>query len=179
MVEMTRRTKRGTIIVASMLVLASAVPVLGAREEVELGGAEVVLHEPGDYYTVQLPVPRVPAGKALTGAYLEFYVDVEGASDAVNETPVLEVYALEGELRGGSYQAELGKAAFGPRNVAIGLKRRVVVDVSEIVRGYLGDASKNHGLIISKLTGVRDGAFTLRDDVLGKGVAAKVTFYYR
>jgi hypothetical protein len=166
--------------------LAGATAALAARHAVDLTAGDVTAYgasagKAARYFSVKVPIPEVIRGKELYGAYVEMYVDVETVErdGPVNNAPVLEAFALESAVAGEVDEKQLGVPAFGPRNVARGENRRVVLDVTDIVRAYLDDPASNHGLIIGSLTGIRDGRFTVKTGVLGRDAMARVIFHYR
>ena len=63
------------------------------------------------------------------------------------------------------------------RNVVLGKNRRILVDITDIIKSYIDSPSKNHGLILGSLTGDRDGKFTIRNDVLGSGAPARIIYH--
>lgn len=181
------RSKKTALLVGIVASLLAGATIIEAKQiVVPLGQQHLGTHSPADtmlgsYYTFSIPIPAAITGKELFGAYLEFYVDATAleVGDVANDSPRLEVYALAGSL-GESLDAEdLATAALHPGNVMVGSNRRVMRDVTDIVRGYLETPQSNHGLVLGSLTGSRDGLFTLKPDVLGKGVVARLILNYR
>ena len=183
---MSRKVVVVLAVAAACALLTGATAAEAARYAVDLTADDVtayaVTKDPGDHcYTVPVPIPQVVQGKELFGAYVVLYVDVESTevNGIVNETPVLDAFALKSDFAGEVDENELGAPAFGPRNVVRGQDRRVVLDVTDIVKGYLDDPASNHGLIIGSVTGIRDGRFTVKTGVLGRDAMARVIFHYR
>jgi hypothetical protein len=183
---MSRKVVFVLAITAACSLLAGATAVNAARHAIDLTANDLVAYaastdEADRYYTVRVPVPEAIRGKELYGAYVVLYVDVEstGGDGFVNETPVLEAFALKSAFAGEVDENQLGAPAFGPRNVVRGVDRRVVLDVTDIVRSYLDDPASNHGLIIGSLTDIRDGRFTVKTGVLGRDAMARVIFHFR
>jgi hypothetical protein len=173
------------VIAASSLFVGASV-ANAARYAVDLTAEHLAAYgastdESAEYYTLGLPIPEVIRGKELYGAYVELYVDVESVEKdgPVVDTPVLEVFALKSAFAGQVDEQQLGAPAFGPRNVARGEDRRVIFDVTDIVRTYLEDPASNHGLIFGSLTGIRSGRFTVKSGVLGRDAIARIIFHFR
>lgn len=150
---------------------------VGARDVATYNAAETGL---GDYYVVRFEVPDRVKSSGLDHAYLELYLDV-GAREIdgyVEDTPLLEVYALKTDF-GGTLTPEQFEAQSVPtvRNILLGENRRVVIDITEIVRAYIADPDKNHGLIVGSLTGARVGLFSITPDEFPDGALARITFF--
>jgi hypothetical protein len=134
----------------------------------------------GDYYTLQFEVPSEIAGKKLFGAILEFYVDATGATrnELSVRIPVIEIYALKSAF-GGSLSSENMDVATGTiLNVPPGEGRRLRIDITNIVREYLKEPTKNYGLIVGGLADHRDGSFEVETDAFSGGYIAKIDFHY-
>jgi hypothetical protein len=174
-----------TVVVVSLLLVA-VMPVHAKRVVVELGAQHLTDYTPaeeglGKYYTLALPIPEVVEGKEILGAYLELYLDVDAREidEVVSDTPHLDVFTLTQSL-GESMSAEaLGEAIPEPGYVMRGENRRVLRDITGIVRSVLATPTSNHGLILGSLTGVRDGLFTVKSSVLDQGVVARLIIHYR
>ena len=174
-------------IMAILVCVALHVTVANAyRHNVLLGSSNVSTHSPsntalGDYYVVSFEVPDEVKGRWLDKAYLEFYVDAAAivVNGYLNKTPVIEVYALKSAFSGSvnvnQFEPQTVPAM---RNIVVGQNRRVVIDITEMVRSYIETPSKNHGLIIGSLTGDRDGDFTLTNNQLGPAASVKISFFY-
>ena len=132
-------------------------------------------------YVVALDVPdTVKAGK-LVSAMLEFYGDVSAKpiDGWVNETPVIELYALNGPISEGVDLSVVKEPSAAVKAVRIGERRRIVLDVTSILRAWLEDPARNHGMILGSLRGGREGVFELQTDDFGPGQVARVTILYR
>ncbi len=164
------------------MMLASAADA--GRVSVYVTPADLSTYSPadatlGDYYVLQFEVPDEIKGQPVRWAFLELFCDVSAKemSGYLNEAPLIEVYALSSTFSG-----TLDPSQFEPqtlplvRNVAAGLNRRVVIDITEIVKSYIKNPAKNHGLIIGSLKGRRDGLFSVKSNSLGSGAVAKITF---
>jgi hypothetical protein len=175
-----------SVICVLLAILAIAVPESAAKKlSVFLGNTSLTSYEHadsarGDYYTLQIQVPQEIAGKRLYGAILEFTLDVSGAArDSVSvKIPVLEVYALEstfaGSLNGASVNTETGTI----RNLAPGNGRRVRIDITEVVKTYINQPSKNYGLIIGGLAPYREGNISVKQNAYKSGNVARIDFHY-
>jgi hypothetical protein len=179
---MTKKTLIG-LFAALVVVGLNASPSEATRTSVILSSDDITAHMPenpnlGTYYVVSVSVP--PEAARVQWAFLEFYVDVSSrASDELqNETPLFEVYALKGAFSG-----DIDLNQFQPqdlptmRPVAVGSGRRVVMDITEIVKVYIANPASNHGLIVGSLTGSRDGLFTLRSGEFGLSSLGRITFF--
>jgi len=174
-----------TVVVVSLLLIA-AMPAHAERLVVDLGAQHITDYTPaeqglGKYYTLAIPIPEAIDGKEIFGAYLELYLDVDAREidELVSDTPHLDVYTLTQSLGESMSEEALGTAAPEPGYVMRGENRRVVRDITGIVRGYLDAPSSNYGLILGSLTGVRDGLFTVKSGVLDQGVVARLIVHYR
>jgi hypothetical protein len=131
----------------------------------------------GNYYLLQIDVPEKLNGKEFLGAFLEFNADVAARSinDYINDTPVLEVYALSED-----YGNELDPSKFNTnslmrRNIRSGNNRSIKIDIKKIVKDVMSNPQNNHGIMIGSLTNSRDGLFTIKSS---NGRLATITYYY-
>jgi hypothetical protein len=117
----------------------------------------------------------------LERAILEVSVDVSAKRRGpyFNPAPVLQVYALA-EAYGESFDPEIlhadGRVV---RPVATGENRRVVLDVTEIVRSHLAGTTENNGLIVGSLTGMREGDFVFVSGRFPEGAVGRLRVYKR
>jgi hypothetical protein len=150
---------------------------VGARDVATYQAAETGL---GDYYVIRFEVPDRVKGGGLDHAYLELYLDAASREidGYVEETPLFEVYALKSDFQG-TLTPDQFEAQSVPtvRNVLAGEKRRVVIEITEIVRSHIADPDKNHGLIVGSLTGARVGLFYITSDEFPDGAVARITFF--
>jgi hypothetical protein len=112
-------------------------------------------------------------------ALLEVYVNVDARSREgyLNDTPVLEVFALT-EPFGSELDTERLERSTGvARPVALGSDRRVLLDVTRIVRACLGGTRTNYGIVVGSLTGMREGDFEMATGRLPGGVVAQLHVY--
>lgn len=179
------RTRIAAAVLAS-LALTGTTPPDRTRETVLIRPADVTVHdEPdttlGPYYTVSYAWPDGLTSSLLNRAILEVFLDVTAKprDEFLNASPLLEVYALTEPLTGAFDPAHLERTGRAIRPVAAGVGRRVVLDVTAIVRAHLEGRIQNHGLIIGSLTGERDGAFTLRSGGLPEGAVGRMLFFTR
>lgn len=175
--------KTSALIAVAILMLGSSVQA--DRFSVYVGANDVATYdaaEPGlgDYYVLHFQVPNRIRSNRLDHAYLELRFDVASREidGYLEETPLLEVYALKSDF-GGVIAPTQFEAQSVPtvRNVLVGEDRRVVIDITEIVRSYVEDPARNHGLIIGSLTGVRAGIFSIRAGGFPEGAVARITFF--
>jgi hypothetical protein len=133
----------------------------------------------GAFRVLRFTVPEAATGSRIDGVLLELHVVVTHR-DAVREgtTPVIEVLALSEECRGDEIPAS-APASTSAFNVAPGEGRKVTVDITEMVKGWISSPETNHGLAIRFPAALWNGAITIRDDALGGGKAAKVSFVYQ
>jgi hypothetical protein len=133
----------------------------------------------GAYYVLNLPVPEDVIGKRLDTVLLEFYVDVE-ADETIkfDYAPSIEVFPLtETSQLGRSPQFTTAHPTSRP--VALGDGQRVLLDITDIVKGWIESPSTNHGLVIGAFSGPKAGALNVRNDVIGSGKALQATFFYQ
>jgi hypothetical protein len=173
---------RAWLTVFAALILGAA-PALATRVVIPITGASLAAHdtEISAVYTLALPLPQWLGDVELFGAYLEMIVDVDAVEHDgfVDETPMLEVYALTGAFKGTVDPELYGVSAFGPRNVVRGENRRVLLDVTDIVRSLLANPTANHGLILGSLSGEREGIFAVQTGALGQDAVANLVIHYR
>ena len=134
----------------------------------------------GSYYVLQFDPPAGVTSRTLRHAFLEFFLDASAreVDSYTDNSPVLEVYALKSTFTGQLDPSQfMAQALPAVRNVAVGDERRVVVDITEIVRVYLEDSAENHGLIVGSLTGIRPGVFSIRTDKIGGSAVARVVLF--
>jgi hypothetical protein len=132
----------------------------------------------GDFYVLDVDVPQGLTVSNLHLAVLELRLDV-ASTDQAESTPVLEVYALNSAFTG-----TLNPEQFAPlttplhHNVAVGANRKMMLDITEIVKSYLETPSQNHGLVIGSLTGDRNGLFSIKSNALAPRIVARVVFLH-
>lgn len=167
-----------------LIVSAPYTSIKAAKLTIYLDNASVVTHTRLDsgasYYTLQFQVPIQLQGKELYGAFLEFYLDVVGeARDSASvRIPVLDIYSLSGAYGGQIDPSKFDRATGTVRNIPPGDNQRVLVDITEIVRNYIEDASTNYGLIIGGLEDMRDGSFTWKPNSFPSAGPARIIFHY-
>ncbi len=175
-------TSRSTLLFT--LVALSACLGIGSASAgsvvVPIGAAALstyALEESQPVYVLDIDIPADIAGKRLDGAFLEFYVDVALLESAEFEhVPSIDVGALKEAYTGaGEPATDRGSS----RAVALGSGRRVRVDITGIVKGWIANPESNRGLVVGALTGSRAGSFALRDDVLGGSAVATVAFIFQ
>jgi hypothetical protein len=151
-----------------------------------LPAESIVTHDPsdpalGDYYTFSLQFPATLQGRTIRDAVLECYVDVaaEEVNGHVNDTPMLQVFILDGPLIGEPTPEILRFPSPAARNVRLGTNRKAVLNIRDLVIDLLDDPTGDLELIMGSLLGTREGKFVLRSDVLPAGGAVKVIVWYR
>jgi hypothetical protein len=187
--------------IAAVMVILFGV-AMGSRAQeaageyvVSIGDDDVTSYPPvsegtGKYYTLEFDVPEIGSPSTLETAHVEFYVDAESFvlgdfhwfdADSVEhvgyqaKTPVLEIYALTSAIEDSVNVGQLDLETVVRRPVLVGANRRVLIDIAPIVRTFMAEPPKNHGIVIGSLTGDREGDFTLRDGAFGDGNRARVT----
>ena len=133
----------------------------------------------GQYYTLSYRLPSDLRAERLERAVLELYLDVRAKprGEYVNEAPVVEVYALKGSFAGSVQPEKLDVTTGTMRPVALGDGRRVLIDITEIVRAHLDGTLRNDGLVVGSLTGMREGDFSLVSDKFPQGAVGRVRIY--
>ena len=169
-----------------------------SKRTISLGASDVTTYTPtgadlGKYYTFQFQLPSDIQAGNLEIATLEFYVDVQAFrrgewqmldKDSVetigflNNTPALELYPLKSAFSGQVDFAQFDEKFRVVRQLIVGNDKRVVMDVTSVVRSYLRSPSKNHGFVVGSLSEMREGDFTIRTGILSPGCAAQIHIYY-
>jgi hypothetical protein len=181
---MTRIMTFWTAFALALLVSAAA---QGERITVDVSSNALTTHTStqqgyGDYYVLDLDLPEGITVATLDGAYLEVILDVDAreVADFRDNTPIFEVYGLSGTLSGEPTPNQFMTTDVPiVRNVALGDNRRVVVEITELVKTYLTTPSAKHGLILGSLTRRRDGLFTVKTGVGGMTGPVRLTFFTR
>ncbi len=181
-----RHLSRISVTVCALLLLTGAARTDSRRQIVLIRSSDVTLHaEPdsliGQYYTVSYALPDSLTSADLGQAILELFVDVRAKprDGFLNEAPMLEVYALNQPPTGRFNPESLSPEGRALRAVAVGSGRRVVLDVTRLVRSHLDGAIENNGLIIGSLTGMREGVFTFVSGRLPEGAVGQLRVYRR
>jgi hypothetical protein len=133
----------------------------------------------GQYYTISYVIPADLTADRLDQALLEVYVDVAAKTrnEYVNEAPILEVYALTAPFAGSVEYERLESHSRVARPVSLGMRKRVVLDITGIIRAQAAGELVNNGIVLGTVTGSRDGDFRLVEGVLGAGVVGRVRLY--
>ncbi len=95
----------------------------------------------------------------------------------VNEAPVLEAFALTQPFAGTLSVENLDTTTRAVSAVALGRSRRVLLDVTGIVRANLTGRMSNYGLVLGSVTGSRDGDFTLVSGRLPDSAVGRLRIY--
>jgi hypothetical protein len=109
------------------------------------------------------------------------YVDVRAKvrDGYLNEAPVLEVYALTQAWAGAVDPQIMDPETRAVRAVALGEGRRVLLDITDIVRDHLAGRVDNHGLVLGSVTGRREGDFQLVSGALPGDSVGRLRLYTR
>lgn len=183
-------------IAAILMALGMAVRAQDIATEcvVSIGSGDVTTYnalevEGPKYYKLAFQVPEGVDGNALESAVLEFFVDVASVTqgnfhwfdaDSVEHvgytapTPLLEVYALKSPISGSIQDGQLEKSTMACTPVLVGENRRVVIDITSIVRSFVIDSGRNFGIVVGSFTGLREGDFTIKESAFQDGSRARV-----
>ena len=133
------------------------------------------------YTILRIAIPPEITASGLVRAILEVRADVQAQTidGWMNETPIVEVYALSDDMTGSFNAAKLTKPSTMNRPIAVGSNKSVRIDITEAVVSWLENPSKNHGLVLGSFRGAREGSFTLKSDASREGALAAVTFLSR
>jgi hypothetical protein len=172
---------RTRIVTFAALLLAFAAGANAKKIAVELSQGDVTarpLAGRGTYYVVDLVVPEELAGKYVDSVVLEFFVDVTPDESIGPEyTPLVEVFPLTEQVRDGQ-PPRYATSYPSSRPIPVGDGQRVIIDITEIIRGWIASPATNHGLVLGSFRGPRVGALELRDDLLGTDKLLLVTFHF-
>ena len=180
-------TKRMSYLLIGVLLggLFSGENAFAARHVVLLASSEVATYSTsdptlGDFYTLQVQVPGIIQGKELYAALLEFYTDVFSVkiSGRYSRTPVIEAYELKTAFAGVVNPTQFETSSVALTNVVSGQNKRVILDITAIIKSYLANPASNHGIILGSLTASRDGKFSIRSGQIGAGTVARITYHY-
>jgi hypothetical protein len=174
------------VVALAVVALTGAAPTDASKQTILIRASDVTVRTDPDttigrHYTVAYSLPRDLTSADLDRAILEVSVDVSAKrrGDYFNPAPVLEVYALEqayGERFDPAILRADGRAV---RPVAVGAGRRVVFDVTGILRSHLDGAMENRGLIVGSLTGMREGDFVFVSGRFPEGAVGLLRVYRR
>jgi hypothetical protein len=147
----------------------------------------------GKYYTLNFQLPEIESAMTLETAHMEFYVDAASFArgdfrwvdeDSVEhvgyatKAPLIEIYELRSSIEGSVKDEQLEKTTMACVPVAVGSNRRVLVDISPIVRSFMANPSENRGIVVGSFAGEQDGDFTLKDGEFRDGSRAKITLKF-
>lgn len=156
------------------------------KQTILIRSNDVTLHADADtsigqYYTVAYTPPENLSREDLDRAILEVFVDVSAKvrGEYFNEIPVLEIYALTTPFSGSLNLEALHLPTGVVRPVVAEDGRRVILDITNIVRSHLAGTLENNGLIVGSLTGMREGEFTFVSGALAEGAVGQVRIYRR
>jgi hypothetical protein len=187
-----------TTLCFAMILMATGIAVRAQDSATEyvlsIGSGDVTTYnalgvEGSKCYKLAFQVPEGVAANALESAVLEFFVDVAPVTqgdfqwfdaDSVEHvgytapTPLLEVYALKSPIDGTIRDGQLEKSTMACTPVLVGENRRVVIDITSIVRSFAIDSGRNFGIVVGSFTGLREGDFTIRESAFQDGSRARV-----
>ena len=142
-----RRFDKIAIAIIACVVLTGAGRSDPTRQVILIPSSDVTMRADPDttlgrYYTMFYAPPDGLTAIDLERAILEVFVDVsaKGRDRYVNEAPVLELYALKEPFWGTLDPTSLDQATRSVRPVAAGEGRRVVLDITAIIRSHLEGA---------------------------------------
>jgi hypothetical protein len=175
--------KQATLVATALAILLAGWQFVYSKSvvvRVEAQNLDARTSERGPNYVVSLPVPEEVSGKRLDSVLLEFYVDVERAEsiEEIDYFPSIEVFPLSAAPQVGRALA-FTRSHPTSRPVALGEGQRVMVDITDIVRGWMESPSTNYGLVIGSFSGPSVGDLDVRGDVIGGGTAIQATFFYQ
>ena len=191
--------KHLAVIALGLVLTAGAEPPGGSQRSLLIRSSDVIAHTEADtsvgqYYTVSYQLPSDLHIEDLENAILEIYLTVrakprteasngpegnvpEHTIQYINEAPVVEVFALREAYTGSVDLERLDTATKASRPVALGASRRVLIDVTSIVRAQLDGSAANFGFILGSVTGEREGDFSVVSDRFPHGAVARLRFY--
>ncbi|HEX5133067.1 MAG TPA: hypothetical protein VFX92_11360 [Candidatus Krumholzibacteria bacterium] len=160
--------------------------VSAAEEDILVYPGDVTMFQESDTtrgtaYTLSYALPAGLTTVSLGRAIMELHVDVgvKPRGEFESPAPLFEVYALKQPILGVFDPERLKSAGRVHRPVALGASRRVVLDVTEIVRAHLEARLVNNGMAVGSLTGERDGEFTFRSGMLPGGAIGRIVLLPR
>lgn len=173
------------VVLGALMLMAGFVNAQASKYTVSLQASDLSTFSPSDeslgkYYTLTFQIPNYIGTNELEKAVLELYVDVKAKNrdGYVDNTPVLEVYALKSTFSGTVDRAQFEVPSPAIRPLPLGDNKRVVVDITPIVQTVIKDSSRNHGLIIGSLSGMRNGDFAVRRGSFLDGSIAKLHLFW-
>jgi len=165
---------------AAALLFALTGPALAKNMTITIPMNDITVKsgERGNYYVVALNPPAELAGKRLDSVFLDFVVDVTPTSpEQAWMAPRVGVFPLTESFTGVNLAYD--STVPSVRAVPTGENQALLVDITNIVKGWLATPSSNHGFVIGSLTGPEVGTVSLKDTALGPGAALRVTFFYQ
>lgn len=144
--------------------------------------------ERGDFYILSISLPQDLAGKRLDSVFLDFAVDATSLSEEdtiaaeVGVFPLTQNYVAGGQ--GGDGPGMNAAPVFttlvpSMRPIPAGDSRRLRMDITDIVRGWIANPATNHGLVIGALTGPEVATVTLNNEIPGGTSPVVITFFYQ
>ncbi len=159
---------------ASVALAKSQIVTISAAN-VSSQGAE----DRGSFHVFTVDIPEDVIGKRLDTVLLEFQIDVAIAEGEVAErVPVVGVYPLTERPPLGGAPAFASSFATA-RNVKSQDGQTILVDITDIVRGWIAEPASNHGLVIGSFTGAKLSKLDLESNAIEPGKAARLTYFYQ
>lgn len=175
---------RSAAFAASIAILAMAPVARSGRTLIAIRSADVTARADADtsigrYLTLSYQLPAGVQASQIDHATLEIYLDVRSKSrdGYVNEAPVVEAFALREPFAGTVNLGVLDERTRSRRPVARGHAKRVLLDITGMVRAHLDHTLDNDGIILGSLTGMREGDFRLVSGRLPPPAVARVRIY--
>jgi hypothetical protein len=175
--------RRSVAFVVTMLVFLTGARRTAGKEVVLIHADDVIVRAETDtsvapYYTLSYSLPVGLASTRLERVILELYVSVRAKprNGYINEAPVMEVYALKRAYPGSLAGDLLYREGRAGRPVLLGEVRRVVIDITKIVRAHLDGELANNGLVMGSLTGMREGEFVVVPGRLPDGAVGQIRY---
>ena len=173
-------------LLAAFLLVALAVPATATNTTLTIPMDQIRTRSGarGTFYLVNVLIPRDIVGNRLDMAMIEFAVEATALSESDSVvTPVVGVFPLTREFVDGGQGVNAASPVFkgtvpSARPVALGAKRVLRMDITNIVRGWMNEPSSNHGLVIGSLTGPEVGIVTLKETGPGAETPIRITFFY-
>lgn len=188
----------GLIVVAGVVMIATVhVQAMYAKDTILIPLADVVAIAPTDFnhgrsYVVRFQVPALHLGHQLESAIIDFYIDAASAHRDVevfpdtdstrviefdNPTPLVELYALTGSMTSELKFSLLDRGSRRVRAVRAGESEHVRMDITGIVQSFIEHPSRNNGIVIGSMGGMREGDFRLLSGRLPDNAVVRIRLY--
>ncbi len=129
-------------------------------------------------FVLKFALPRELSGKRIDFASIEFYADASLRTQITEgNSTIIEVLPLTQSFTGDGDPKFVGSRAV--RNVVLGTKKRILLDITEVIRDWAANRRENHGLIIGSLRGTKAGVFALRSDALDGQEVVRIKIHFQ